>query len=133
VANEWGAFQARDFEVEEFAAGFIRFETGAALSLEVSWLLNMIEKEQYGVWLFGTEGGAQWPDLKLACVQDGLLVDAAVVSQTGADGHKNELAACADAVLHGKPSPVPAEQSLTVARMLAALYESAETGREVRL
>jgi len=133
VANEWGAFRAADFEVEEFAAGFIRFENGAALSLEVSWLLNMLEKEHYGVWLYGTEGGAQWPELKLSSVQDGLLVDTTIVSQTGGDGHKNELAACADAVLHGKPSPVPAEQSLTVARMLAALYESAETGREVRL
>ncbi len=133
VANEWGAFKAADFEVEEFAAGFIRFRNGAALSLEVSWLLNMLEKEQYGVWLFGTEGGAHWPDLKLASVRDGLLVDTTIVSQTGGDGHKHELAACADAVLHGQPSPVPAEQSLTVARMLAALYESAETGREVRL
>ena len=37
------------------------------------------------------------------------------------------------AVLNGKPSPVPAEQSLAVGRVLAGLYESAASGREVRL
>lgn len=133
VANQWGPYPATDFEVEDFAAGLVRFENGAALSLEVSWLLNMVEHELSGVWLHGTEGGVRWPELKLAHVQDGLLVDTQVVSDVGGDGHKREVLAFADAIRNHHASPVPAEQSLTVAEMLTALYESAETGREVRL
>lgn len=133
VANQWGTYKSEDFEVEDFAGGFIRFDNGAALSLEVSWLLNMVEQELYGVWLHGTEGGVQWPELKIAQVQDGVLVDTRIVSNHGTDGYKNEMLVFVDAILNGGPSPVPAEQSLTVARVLAALYKSAQTGREARL
>ena len=133
VANQWGHFRSEDFEVEDFAAGLIRFADGSALSLETSWLLNMIEPELYAVWLHGTQGGVRWPELKLSHVQDGLLVDTQVVSEVGGDGHKHEQIAFIDAIRQSGPSPVPAEQSLTVAEVLAALYESAETGREVRL
>jgi predicted dehydrogenase len=133
VANQWGPFRAADYEVEDFAGGLVRFADGSALSLEVSWLLNMIEPERYGVWLHGTRGGMQWPDLKIAHVQDGLLVDSEIISERGGHGHRNELAAFADAIRTGGPSPVPAEQSLTVARVLTALYASAEAGQEVAL
>lgn len=133
VCNQWGSWRPEDFEVEDFAAGFVRFANGAALSLEVSWLLNQAEAELWGVWLHGTEGGAKWPDLKLAHVQDGALVDTQYTTGAGGDGHKHEQAAFIDAVLNGRPSPVPAEQSLLVARVLEGLYESAESGREVDL
>ncbi len=133
VCNQWGTFKPEDYEVEDFAAGLIRFADGSALSLEVSWLLNMLETEIWGVWLHGTEGGVKWPDLKFAHVQDGALVDTQVITGNGGDGHKNEQAAFIEAIRNGGPSPVPAEQSLAVARVLAGLYESAELGREVRL
>jgi len=133
VANQWGSWKPEDFQVEDFAAAFIRFKNGSALSLEVSWLLNMIEPERYSVWLHGTEGGACWPDLNIAHVQDDLLVDSRITSDLKSDGHKNEMAAFLDAIRNGGPSPVPTEQSLTVARILAALYESAESGHEVLL
>ena len=133
VANEWGVYKPDDFEVEDFAAGFIRFADGTALSLEVSWLLNMVERERYGVWLHGTEGGATWPELKIAHVQDGALADTQLLTGLGTDGHKNQMAAFVSAIRNQGPSPVPAEESLAVARILAALYESATTGCEVRL
>jgi len=133
VANQWGRYRPDDFEVEDFAAGFVRFANGAALSLEVSWLLNICEPELYGVWLHGTAGGAHWPTIRLNSVREGLLLDTQVVSDTGTDGHKNQLAAFCEAVRTGGPSPIPAEQSLRVARVLEGLYRSAESGREVRL
>ena len=133
VGNQWGRFKPADYEVEDFAAALVRFAGGAALSLEVSWLLNMNEPEVRSLWLHGTAGGASWPDLKLNHVRRGLLIDSRVAHDGSSDGHKNELAAFRDAILTGGPSPVPAEQSLTVARIIEALYESAETGHEVRL
>lgn len=133
VGNQWGQYRSEDFEVEDFAAALIRFAGGAALTLEVSWLFNMSEPETCAVSLHGTGGGACWPDLRLNCVREGLLVNSQIISNTADEGHKNELEAFCDAIRGGGRSPVPAEQSLTIARILEALYASAESHREVRL
>jgi predicted dehydrogenase len=85
------------------------------------------------VWLFGTEAGVRWPNLMIAHVQDGVLVDSQIVSDTGTAAYKNEMLAFVDAIIHDRPAPVPAEQSLAVARILEGLYASPQTGREVRL
>jgi predicted dehydrogenase len=37
------------------------------------------------------------------------------------------------AILAGEPVPAPGEQGLQVMRILDALYQSAEEGREIRL
>jgi predicted dehydrogenase len=50
-----------------------------------------------------------------------------------ADGHHTELAVFADAIFHKQPSPVPPEQRLNVLRILAGLYRSQQTGREVEV
>ncbi|MEM7348890.1 MAG: Gfo/Idh/MocA family oxidoreductase [Chloroflexota bacterium] len=51
-----------DFDVEDFAAAFVRFENGATLVIEVSWLLHHdIEGEDMQMWLYGTQGGCHWP------------------------------------------------------------------------
>ena len=133
VVNDWGPYDPRQFEVEDFAMGLVRFADGTVLSLEVSWLLNMVERELYGVWLHGTEGGVKWPDLQIGHVQDDVLVDSQLHCERNGEGCKNEMRAFVSAIVNGEPSPVPPEQSLRVARILDALYESAEAGREVRL
>ena len=131
VANQWGRYQREDFQVEDFAAAMIRFQNGAALSLETSWLLNMIEPEIRRIWLHGTVGGAIWPNLQINHVEQGLLLNTQITSETGGDGHQNELAAFCDAIRDDQPSPVPAEQSLRVARIIEGLYVSAESGQHV--
>lgn len=133
IANQWGTFRGEDFEVEDFATGLIRFANGSVLSLEVSWLLNMTDQEKLGLWLHGTAGGASWPDLNISHVQDGHLVDSRILPPNGVSGHQAETAAFIEAIVNKHSSPVPAEESLQVARALDALYQSAESGREVRL
>jgi hypothetical protein len=52
----------QDFDVEDFASAFVRFENGATLMLEVSWLLHRdTDGEDMQMWLYGTEGGSHWP------------------------------------------------------------------------
>ncbi|MEW6249820.1 MAG: Gfo/Idh/MocA family oxidoreductase [Planctomycetota bacterium] len=133
VCNQWGCFRSEDFQVEDFAAGFVRFANGAGLAIEVSWLMNMPETEWIGLTLHGTAGGVRWPDLKLAHVQNNVLVDTQAVGPPENHGHQHALAAFVDAIRRGGPSPVPAEESLAVVGVLAALYESAGSGREVQL
>jgi predicted dehydrogenase len=47
--------------------------------------------------------------------------------------HAQECIEFAQAIVEGKPSPVPAEQSLQVLTILDGVYRSQESGGEVRL
>ena len=50
------------FDVEDFAAAFVRFDNGATLVLEVSWLLHHdTEGEDMQMWLYGDKGGSPRP------------------------------------------------------------------------
>ena len=58
----WGGLIPQEMNVEEFASAFVRFDNGATLILEVSWLLHHdTEGEDMQMWLYGTEGGSHWP------------------------------------------------------------------------
>ncbi len=131
--NEWGRFDPQLYDVEDYAMGFIRFETGAALTIETSWMLNMHEPELTRLSLFGTVGGVEWPSAKMVHEDAGGLTIGELQSVAGDNGHTNEFRAFVAAIREGAPSPVPPEQSLVNARILDGLYASSETGREVRL
>ncbi len=135
--SNWGGPIPASWDVEEFAAAFVRFDTGATLVLEVSWLLNhpKTHGEDMQMWLYGDKGGAHWPANVLLQTDNATRqhMDVQLQNKEGGEPHALECMAFADAVAAGKPSPVPAEQSLDVIRILDALYRSATEGREVRL
>lgn len=143
LAHQAGAFGMRskpipaEFDVEDFAAAFVRFENGATLVLEVSWLLHHnIEGTDKQLWLYGTRGGCQWPNGEF------LETDYATrqhynrtlkITRDTLEPHALECVAFAQAIVDGAPSPVPAEQSLQVMAILDGVYRSQEAGGEVRL
>ena len=134
IRGFWGEWDRGRMTVEDFAAGFVRFKGGACLSLECSWLLNIKEREYERITLCGTEAGAEWPALTVYGEKAGSITDTQLAfADDKAPGHHLELEAFAGAVLGRKPSPVPAEQSLSVLRILDGLYRSHKLGREVRL
>jgi len=132
-----GQWDPKTYTVEDFAAGFIRFENGATLSLESSFAANLAEN-QFHTSLFGTEGGA-YLDLandaatRLYREESGTLTDTTPVFLPKIMTHDAELRAFVQAIADDTPVPVPAEQGLLVSRVLDALYLSAETGHEVRM
>jgi predicted dehydrogenase len=134
IRGWWGEWDRKRMTVEDFAAGFVRFKNGAALSLEVSWLLNIREPEYQKIWLMGTEAGAEWPALTVFGEKAGCITDTQLAFPNDrADGHHVELQAFKDAILRRKASPVPPEQSLNVLRILDGLYRSHKAGKEVRV
>jgi predicted dehydrogenase len=132
IRGWWGEWDRDAINVEDFAAGFVRFTNGASLSLECSWLANIKESEYTKITLLGTEAGAEWPDLTIHSEAAGSTTDTTLkFPDDRVGGHQKEIAAFADAIMHNKPSPVPTEQSLNVIRILDGLYRSSELGREV--
>jgi len=124
-------------DVEDFAAAFVRFENGATLILEVSWLLHHdTPGEDMQMWLYGTEGGCQWPECKVLSSNYATRQLYNRTLQLKADAmepHALECVEYAKAVAAGAPSPVPAEQSLQVMAILDGIYRSQEQGGEVAL
>ena len=137
VFSVWGGDIPKQYDVEDFAAAFVRFENGATLILEVSWLLHHdTEGEDMQMWLYGTKGGAHWPkcevlntDYKTKQQYNRVLKRTADISEA----HAQECVEFAQAIVEGKSSPVPAEQSMQVMSILDGLYRSEKSGREIRL
>jgi predicted dehydrogenase len=126
-----------DFDVEDFAAAFVRFENGATLMLEVSWFLHHdTQGEDMQIWLYGTEGGCHWPKAEFLATN---YTTRQFYNQTlqlikdPLEPHALECVEFARAVADGAPSPVPAEQSLQVLTILDGIYRSQEVGGEVKL
>jgi predicted dehydrogenase len=133
----WGGAIPQEMNVEEFASAFVRFENGATLILEVSWLLHHdTEGEDMQMWLYGKNGGSHWPKCEIYQsnnVTQQLTNRTLKLTKDIRPAHAQECVEFAQAIVEGKPSPVPAEQSLQVLSILDAVYKSQETGREVLL
>ena len=149
LAKKPGAFSAWDGgvgmpernDVEELATAFVRFENGASLILEVSWMLhhdvpNPGSAEDMQMWLYGTDGGAQWPKCEVYSsnnITRQHYNKQLRLTRDKNEAHKQEVLDFAKALADGAPSPVPAEQSLQVMTILNAVYRSQTEGREVQL
>ena len=125
------------WDVEDYAAAFIRFETGATLVLEVSWLLHHdIEGEDMQIWLYGTEGGCHWPKAQFLSsnYQTKQLYNRELkLTKDPMEPHAMECVQFAAAIASGAPSPVPAEHSLQVLSILDGIYRSQREGKEVQI
>lgn len=138
--SRWGNYDRIPpdmMDVEELALGFVRFENGATLILEVSWMLHHdTEIEDMQMWLYGKDGGSHWPKCEIYQTNNEakqLYNRTLQLTQNAAKPHAQECIEFAQAIVDGTPSPVPAEQSLQVAKILNGIYESQQTGREVIL
>jgi predicted dehydrogenase len=128
--GSWGPWDYDNYTVEDFAAGFIRFDNGATLVLESSFCAN-IENDVFNTSLMGTEGGASLSPLKMYREENETLIDVSPVMLKNVGTHEAEIYAYIDAIRNDKPSPVPGEQGLMVAKILDAIYLSSEKGKEV--
>lgn len=143
AANPWGPWDPAEFTVEDSAFGFIKFENGMTVILEASWALNTLQVGEAMTVLCGTKAGAD--------MLDGLRINGEKLSelyttkpQLGGGGvafyeARGESAADMEARLwiesvinDTEPLVKPAE-ALVVTEILEAIYESAQTGKQVYL
>jgi len=130
----WGCFDKKGMDIEDFAAGLVRFANGATLSLECSFMLNQKLRVDERIDLFGTKAGAKWPDCEYYDHTSNDYADTKIdVRKAGIADHPAEIAAFAECVMANKPVPVPPEQSRAVIAILEGLYKSARLGKEVKL
>jgi predicted dehydrogenase len=131
VSGDWGDWDHERINVEDFAAAFVRFANGAALTLEASWLAFQPEREFQRLQCFGTGGGLVWPDGTITGETGKVPWDLRVSEPAENSPHHEEILEFARAVRDGLPSPIPIDQTLQVSRILEALYRSAQLRREI--
>lgn len=127
-------YDASKNSVEDLAGALVRFENGAVLSIDVSYSLH--GRDEIGVKIHGDKGGAELePELQVFTEQHDTIVNVSPqIDSTTFEmeaGFQNEIDGFVSAVLGGTESAVPASHGLEMTRILAAIYESAETGHEV--
>ena len=75
LKNRMGTINVEEYDVEDLAAALVRFENGATLMLETSWLLQMTERGASYTQLFGTEGSARLDPFQIVRDVDGAPED----------------------------------------------------------
>ncbi len=124
------------FDVEDMATALIRFDNGAVLSVEASFSLN-IEKDVGNIELFGTRAGCKLdPELTIFTDMNQYLANVKLAQSTALsfDGlFDNEINHFVECIETGRPCRNPAQDGVTLMRILDGIYESARTGHEVLL
>ena len=131
----WGPFDPSRYDVEDLCAGFVRFDNGATLFLETSWLINQAEPEVRGTELYGTLGGATTNPFRIL-VDDGKTLEDVTPEVPsgrgeGAQGNFLRFERFLDCIKGTAEPLVKPEESLNVQRIIDGLYASAESGRAV--
>lgn len=133
LSGGWGDWDRTRFDVEDFAAGFVRFANNTTLTLETSWLAFQPEREIIRVQCYGTRGGMTWPECVLTGETNRVPWELRLSDIPKTSAYHEEIMRFALAVRDGLPSPVPVRESLNVVRILEGFYRSGKAGREVDL
>jgi predicted dehydrogenase len=127
------------FDVEDLAAGFIKFDNGASMVVEASWAAHIAEREFMETRLYGTTGG-----LLQHNVNETYEFEAEIFLVKG-DAHfdmklhtplqpvQTPMYHFVDCIIKDQPHIATGEEGLLVMHILDALYASAHTGEPVRI
>ena len=133
--SAWPNWDHKTYTVEDLAVGNIRFDNGAMMTVEASFVAH-IEKDILDFEVMGEKAGGRWGDP--AIFRDDRrhmvnIVPAHLGSDAFGDHFEAKMRNFVDHCLHDKPTLAPAEHGLMVQKILDGLYESAEKGKEVAI
>ena len=128
------------YEVEDLATAFIRLSGGATLNLEAGWAAYRESSDDFGVTLYGTDGGAEMrvrnygTQDTVRIYTDVAGVPAVVAPEiTPREGHLSVARRFVETIRKGEYQGHDGEDGLRRARVIDACYTSALENREVSL
>ncbi len=121
-----------EFDVDDYAAGFVRFKNGACLTIECSWAGN-IKQDRFETHIVGTEGGASLGPLQIHKVMHGALVDVTPINLPGLKPHHEEIRHFLNVLLGKEELIVKPHETLRVIQILEGLYRSSLAGKEIKV
>ncbi|NUQ69330.1 MAG: Gfo/Idh/MocA family oxidoreductase [Chthonomonadales bacterium] len=133
VVGFMGQWDYANFTVEDFAIGLIRFDNGATISLESSFVAN-IPEDLFTSTLCGTEGGAVTHPLTIVREQHrSLQTFRPEIPHSDINTHAAEVKHFCEAIQNDTEPLITGEHGLAVAKIMDAIYASSEAGKEVTI
>ncbi len=133
IVGFMGQWDYKNFTVEDFAIGLIRFENGATISLESSFVAN-IPEDVFTSTICGTEGGAVTHPLTIVREQHrSLQTFKPEIPHADIATHSAEVKHFCEAILNNTEPLTTGEHGLAVAKIMDAIYASSEAGKEVAI
>lgn len=128
------------YEVEDLATGFLRATDGTTIALDTSWAVYGSAYDDFGVTLFGTEGGAEirvlnysWEDTLRIFIDVADRPSEVRPQVTRGAGHLGVISQFLAIIRSGEWEGHHGEQGMRRAQIIEACYASAQAGREVVL
>ena len=137
-STKFGEGSIAPYEVEDLATAFIRLEGGVTLLLETSWATYSSAGDDFGVVLYGTEGGAEidvknygWEQtLQIFSDVGGIPADIRPRVIRG-DGHLGVVRDFITSIRTGEDPLRGGLEGLRRTRIIDAVYASALQGHEI--
>lgn len=127
----WGAWNYRNYTVEDVCNALIRFKNGAALLLESSFIANIEPMEEINVRLSGTKAGVKFFPFSVYREENGTIVNETSAWQPGGNSHHKEVAHFVRCI-RGQEKPISTpDEAVKIQRIIEAIYKSADLGRSV--
>jgi predicted dehydrogenase len=123
-------------DVEDSATAFFRLESGATLTLELTWGLLM-EKDFAYLNVFGSGGAALLNPFRVHKGMHGTLVNVTPTLETSRNQYRQSMESqvqhFVDTLRSGKKPMGSVDEVLGVMELVDAVYRSAEQGKEVKV
>ena len=121
---------AQDCDIEDFNVGLVHFEDGSTMTVESNWMMHP-RVRQSGAEILGDWGVASLRPLKIELEDGEDIVDA--TPDTDDDRPGTVYQDFCKSILEDRSPTVLHNEMLDVQRVLDALYEAADTGKEVEI
>ncbi len=134
---------AARFDVDDFAAGFIRLEGDIIVDFRIAWAMHV--NTPGDTIIFGTEGALRIPSTEcwngtvggpMIIYHDvaGTMTETVIPSKPYNTAlFENKVRSFIDAIKENKPAPVPTSQIFYNQAILSGIVESAKLGHEIEL
>ncbi len=146
--NTYGPWDAKTYEVEDSAMGFIKMKNGALINLRASWALNYMDAREASTTLCGTKEGAEikhggsYPksELWFNHTRHGKMMTEYLSGEALVDYFEGvneapgvvEAKQWINAILTDTDPCVKPEEALRVTQILEAIYKASETNSTIQ-
>ncbi|ELY3835032.1 Gfo/Idh/MocA family oxidoreductase [Cronobacter turicensis] len=132
-SGQFGRWDPQQYTVEDALFATLEFTGGNILRLETSFALNIAPQSLMNVEFCGDKAGATLFPAHIYQDCDGELLTLMLREKADEQRHQRSMEAFLDRV-QGKPAPVAdGDQGWQIQRLVAAIYQAAETGKCVEL
>jgi len=128
---DWGTpYPPKEFDVEDYATAFVRFQGGLTMQMQVSWAAN-VHDEIENMYILGDKGGVGINPLGFFSADHDSLNHTTWDWLSAEDGHRREVRHFCECVEQNLPVMVKPEESLRIQKIIDAIYLSSAKNREI--